>query len=196
MKVLIKDIERKIGYKLKRNIRSLGIDNATIAGLVCLKTDDEFLYVDDYMVLNFNTKDHKERYHTIVKTYEKIIDSKLDFVVLEDTFMGFSRRGSMELARMGGLVIAEMVKKEVNYAIIGAISSRAKFSIDINACGKGNTKKAIMGWVKSLGFEFKDNNLADGFLLALLGIIEGMDFRSKTAIEKEEIKKLSKPKKK
>lgn len=195
MKILINDIEKKIQFKLKRNFKSLGCDTAQTTGLVFLKTDNEYLYLD-YSVLGFKTKNSKEIYHTMVKTFEKMFEND-SFAVIESVFVGFSRAGSVELAKYGAFAIAECIKKDMEYDTISASSARAKFQIDVRKYGKGQSKKAVNDWIKTLGISITDNNIADAFVLALLGIIDGMDFRSATEIaeEKKLVKKLKTKKK-
>src|SRR6185295_16758020 len=99
MKILIADIEKHLDYKLKRKFISVGIDTAQISGIVFLKTDDTYLYMDS-LVLSFKTKDHKEIYESMIKTFEKLFEVE-NLAVIEEVFVGFSRAGSVELAKYG-----------------------------------------------------------------------------------------------
>jgi hypothetical protein len=183
MKIKILDIEKKLSYKLKRNFKSIGVDTAQTTGIVLLKTDKEYLYID-YNLLSFKTKNEKEIYHSMVKTFEKLFESDY-FAIIESVFVGFSRAGSVELAKYGAFAISECIKKDMNYETISAVSARAKFQIDCRKYGKGQSKKCVAEWVKNLGVNLTDNNLVDGFILSLLGLCEGLDFRSKEAIKKD-----------
>ena len=51
-------------------------------------------------------------------------------------------------------------------------------------------------YLKSIDIKIDEDNCADGVILSLLGIIDGMDFRSNAEIAKEKkaIKKLKKKK--
>ena len=183
MKILIKDLEKKIDYKIKRNFTSIGIDTAQVSGIVFLKSDKEYLNID-HLVLSFKTKEHKEIYHTMVKTMEKLFQ-KEDFAVVEEVFVGFSRAGSVELAKYGAFAISELIRKDIPYETISAVSARAKFKIDTKKCGKGKSKDAVAMWVKNLGIKMTDNNIVDGLVLALCGICDGLDFRSQKQIRKD-----------
>jgi len=196
MKIVISELEKKINYKLKRNFKSIGIDTAQTTGIVLLKSNNEIIDLD-YMVLSYKTKDHKEIYHSMIKSFEKIFEEDY-FAVIESVFVGFSRAGSVELAKFGAFAISECVKKDMNYETISASSARAKFGIDVRKFGKGKSKQAVSEWVKNLEIDLKDNNLVDAFVLALLGIIDGLDFRSATDIAKEKkaVKKMKLKKKK
>lgn len=183
MKILIKDIEKQIPYKIKRNFKVIGVDGAQVTGVVVLKTDEEYIDID-YMVLSFKTKDHKEIYHSMISTFARLFEQD-QLAILEQVFVGFSRAGSIELARYSSFAIAECIKKGMEWELISAVSARAKFDIDTRLLGKGRTKECVMMWIKKrLGIKFTDNNIADAFILALIGMCEGMDFRPKKEIAK------------
>lgn len=190
MKIKIKDIENKLDYKLKRNFKSLGVDTAQTSGLVFLKTDKEYIYID-HLVLNFKTKEPKEIYHTMVKTFEKLFQDE-DLAIIESVFVGFSRHGSVELAKYGAFAISECIKKNISYETISAISARSKFKIDTKKYGKGKSKLAVADFVKNLGVDLKDNNLVDAFVLSLIGLCEDIDFKPK--IKKKKTKRQKKRK--
>ena len=190
MKIKIDELEKKLDYKLKRNFKSVGIDTAQISGIVFLKTDENFIYID-HLVLSFKTKERKEIYHTMIKTFEKLFKDE-DLAVIEEVFVGFSRGGSVELAKYGAYAISECVKKDIEYEIISAVSARAKFKINTRIEGKGRSKIAVSKWVQSLGINLSDNNLVDGFVLALLGICVGMDFKPKPKTKKKNVKSTKK----
>lgn len=190
MKVKIKDIENKLDYKLKRNFKSVGIDTASITGIVFLKANTEYLYIDT-LVLGFKTKDKKEVYRTIVKTFERLFQNE-DKAIVEDVFIGLNRKGSLELARYGSFAICECIKKDIPYEIISALSARSKFNINAKKYGKGKSKLAVADFVKNLGVDLKDNNLVDAFVLSLIGLCEDIDFKPK--IKKKKTKRQKKRK--
>jgi hypothetical protein len=183
MKIKISDLENKLSYKIKQNFQSIGIDTAKTTGIVMLKTDKEYLYID-YTVLSFKTDNKKEIYHSMVKTFEKLFEPE-QFAIIEEVFVGFSRAGSVELAKFGAFAISECIKKDMNYDTISAVSARSKFQIDCRKYGKGQSKKCVAEWVKNLGIDFTDNNLVDGFVLALCGICENLNFQSQKEIKKQ-----------
>jgi len=178
MKIKIADLEKKLNFKLKKNYKSVGVDTAQITGIVFLKTDKTDLYIDG-LVLGFKTKDKKEIYGTMVRTFEKLFNDE-NLAIIEDTFVGFNRKGSIELTRYGSFALAECIKKNIEYEIILARSARAKFKIDLNSkeykkkYGKGKSKQAVSDWVNNLDIKLQDNNLVDAFILALCGICEGI----------------------
>ncbi|GAF89699.1 unnamed protein product, partial [marine sediment metagenome] len=161
MKVKIKDIEKNINYKIKKNFKSIGIDTAQTTGIVILTSDEETLKIE-HLALGFKTKNKKEIYYTMVKTFERIIEED-QFAVIEEVFVGFSRAGSVELAKYGSFAIAECIKKDIPYETISAVSARSKFKINTRGHGKGKSKEAVSEWIQNnIGIEFVDNNLSDG----------------------------------
>lgn len=193
MKLNIKDVEDSLGIKIKRNFYSVGIDTAQVSGIVFLKSDDKEIRIDE-LVLNFKTANSKEIYTSMVKTFERIFEEG-QFAVIEEVFVGFSRAGSVELAKYGSFAISACIRKGIPYETISAVSARSKFKIDTRSAGKGNTKVAVGNWIKeNLKLSYDDNNINDALILALLGIIEGQDFRSQVDIKKA-TKKLKKSKK-
>ena len=193
MKIKIDDLEKKIPYKLRRNFTSIGVDTAKVTGIVFLKSDKIYLHIDG-LVLGFKTENKKEVYGTMVRTFEKLFQEE-DIAIIEDVFVGFSRKGSVELTRYGSFAIAECIKKEIPYEIISAISSRAKFKIDTRSkefkkkYGKGKSKLAVADWVSSLGISLNDNNLVDAFCLGMCGICKGVDFKPKSKAKKKKTRK-------
>ena len=171
-------MEEKLKKTIKKNFKSIGVDTAKITGIIFLKTDDIYIYIDG-LVLGFKTENKKEVYGTMVRTFEKLFNEE-DLAIIEDTFIGFNRKGSIELTRYGAFAIAEVIKKSIPYEIISAVSARSKFKIDTRKYGKGKSKKAVADWVNEIGVKLVDNNLVDGFVLALCGICEEIDFTKKT----------------
>jgi hypothetical protein len=186
MKIKIEDLEKKLNKKLKRNFTSVGVDTAQVSGIVFLKTDKEYVHIDS-LVLSFKTKDSHEIYSSMINTFEKIFKDE-DFAVIEEVFVGFSRAGSVELAKYGAFAISACIRKDIKFETISATSARSKFQIDVKKYGKGKSKQAVADWVKNLDIVLGDNNIVDGFILALLGLIENQDFRSQKDIKEDKKK--------
>lgn len=186
MKIKIDELEKNIGYKIKRNFKSIGFDCAATTGVVILKSDEENISVD-YRVLSFKTKNFKEKYSSIVKIFEDIIHDDM-YSVVEDTFVGLNPSGSIELTRIGSFALAESIKKGIEFELILAKSLRAKFKVDTKCFPndkKNGVKRSVGLWVKNnTGIDFKDDNLNDAFLLSLSAMCIGFDFRSQEEIKK------------
>jgi len=196
IKLPIKDLELKLGKTIKRNFVSIGIDTATTTGIGIISTNDKEVEID-WSLIKFEANSQIELYKQMYYEFRNLIDESVDFVVVENVFLGMNPDVTIKLARFGGLAMACAINKSCNFATIGASSSRAKlFTLDRKKY-KGKPKEAVADYLKSIGIEIDEDNCADGVILALLGIIEGMDFRSATEIAKEKkaIKKMKKKKK-
>jgi len=196
IKLPIKDLELKLGHKIKRHFSSIGIDTATTTGIGFITVDANYAMID-WTLLKFEANSQIELYKQMYYEFQNIIDESVDFVVVENVFLGMNPDVTIKLARFGGLAMACAINKGISFATIGASSSRAKlFTLDRKKY-KGKPKEAVADYLKSIGIEIDEDNCADGVILALLGIIEGMDFRSATEIAKEKkaIKKLKTKKK-
>jgi Holliday junction resolvasome RuvABC endonuclease subunit len=193
LKLNIKDLELKLGKTIKRNFVSIGIDTATTTGIGIISANDKEVEID-WSLIKFEANSQIELYKQMYYEFQNIIDESVDFVVVENVFLGMNPDVTIKLARFGGLAMACAINKSVNFATIGASSSRAKLFVLDRKKYKGKPKEAVADYLKSIGIEIDEDNCADGVILALLGIIDGMDFRSATEITKEKkaIKKLKK----
>lgn len=188
MKIKLKDLENKLGKKIKKNYTSIGIDTATSTGIGCISTDNNIVSIE-WALIEFNANSMQELYKQMYKEFGEFINEKTNICVVEDVFLGMNPDVTIKLARFGGLAIAQSINKNVHFETIGAKSARAKlFKLDCKKW-KGRTKEAVANYLKSIGIEINEHNCADGVILALLGIIEDMDFRSKKEIFKQRKKK-------
>lgn len=174
MKIKILELEKSIGYTIKRNFKSVGIDTAQTSGVAFLKSDDEYVHIDS-LVLGFKTKDKKEIYESMIKTFAKLFNDE-NMAIIEEVFVGFSRAGSVELAKYGAFAISECVKKDIPYETISAVSARAKFKINTQKYRKGKSKLAVADFLKSIKIDVVDDNIADAIVLSLIGLCKEIDF--------------------
>lgn len=198
MKIPISKIEEVTGYKVLKNFVSLGLDIAERTGLSEIKTDDEFVDIS-FWAVEFDKTDINTVYKNMYNTFNNCID-KQNIVVIEDSFLQFFKgnRGQLfaqadvfkKLTRFGTLALASSLNKSIEYKFILAKSSRAKLKIKMIT---GKPKESVANWLKEkLDIDLKgDNDASDGVVLAILGILEGLDFRANSVIAKE-----NKPKKK
>jgi hypothetical protein len=183
MKLKISHLEEKLGHKIKRNYKVIGFDTAKIAGVGFIKTDEEYVYLD-WCYLEFEKKTQEDLLTQMYKEFGKVITNE-DLSVVEEVFLGFSRAGSLILAKMGTMACAQCVAKGIPFKLISAVSARSKFKIDTRSYGKGNSKLAVKDWLNSIGIDIDENNCADSVVLALVGICEDMDFKPKTVKKKK-----------
>jgi len=183
MKIKIIDLEKKLNKKIKRNYKSIGFDTATHTGVGIIITDNEYATID-WALIHFEANTIQELYKQMYREFEKLIDKKSDCCIVEDVFLGMNPDTTIKLARFGGLVIAHAINKDVHFETIGARSARSKlFKLDYKKY-KGKTKQAVADYLKNIGIQIDDDNCADGIILALLGVIDKLDFRSQKDIKK------------
>jgi len=184
IKIPIKDLELKLGKKIKKHFSSVGVDTASTCGLGFITTDETYVNIN-WTLIKFEANSMAELYKQMYYEFGEFINKSVDMVVVENVFLGMNPDVTIKLARFGGLVMAQALNNNVPFETIGASSSRAKlFTLDRKKY-KGKPKEAVADYLKSIGIEIDEDNCADGVILALLGIIEGMDFRSATEIAKE-----------
>ncbi|MHA1789184.1 MAG: crossover junction endodeoxyribonuclease RuvC [Candidatus Helarchaeota archaeon] len=175
MKIKIKELEKKLGYKIKKNFLCTGFDTAKRTGVCSIKTKKNYAYFDWFFV-EFDNQSHKETLKQMYKEFKSILLDE-DMAVVEEVFLGYNRAGSLQLAKMGTMVVANCVNKEIDFELVLAITARAKLKIDSRKFGKGNSKKSVAYWLKNtLDIEVEDEDISDAIVLGLLGICEGMDF--------------------
>jgi Holliday junction resolvasome RuvABC endonuclease subunit len=188
MKIKINKLEEILGYEIKKNYKSIGIDTASRSG-VCIvttnKTDVEF----DWQFIEFPKTKGNDKYIAMGQEFADILEEGFDVCIVEDThlkyfFIGKKRLPQVEvlkkLTRYGGIVLANAINNEIHFEIIGATPARSRFHINTAGYGKGNSKLAVADWLKNnLKLKLDDNDIADAIVLALLGVCEGMDFDPK-----------------
>lgn len=193
MKISIKKLEEKLGYKIKRDFKSVGFDTARICGVAFIRTTQTYAHFD-WCYLEFENKTQEDLLAQMYKEFGKLLSDE-NFAVVEEVFLGFSKSGSLHLAKMGTMAVAQCVAKEIPYKLILAMSARAKFKINTRKYGKGKSKLAVKDWLKeTLGIEINEDNCEDAVVLALLGVCEEMDFGAKIKKKKDEIVQVKNPK--
>jgi Holliday junction resolvasome RuvABC endonuclease subunit len=192
MKIAIKDLEKKLGYPIKKNFKVVSFDTAEICGVAFIKTDDKYAHFD-WCYLEFQKESEEQLLTQMYKEFGKLITDE-NFCVVEAVFVGLNRAGSLILAKMGTMACAQCVQKNIPFKLISAVSARSKLKIDVHSYGKGNSKKAVLDWCQNLGIDITEENSVDAIALACLGICEGLDFKPTT--KKAKKKKVSKKKKK
>lgn len=190
MKIELSKLQQKLGYPIKKNYKVIGFDTAEKCGIAFIKTDDKFAYFD-WCYLEFEKHTEEELLTQMFHEFGKVVSDE-DFAVIEQAFVGFSRAGSVILAKMGTMAVAQCVQKNIPFKLILAVSARSKLKINTYSYGKGNSKKAVLDWCKNLGIDISEDNCVDAIVLACLGICEGLDFAPTT--KKTKKKKVAKKK--
>lgn len=192
MKIAIKDLEKKLGYPIKKNFKTVGWDTAEKCGVAFITTDDKFADFD-WCYLEFHKDSEEELLTQMYREFGKLLLDE-NLAIVEQVFLGFSRAGSLILAKMGTMACAQCVQKNIPFKLISAVSARSKLKIDVHSYGKGNSKKAVLDWCQNLGIDITEENCVDAIALACLGICEGLDFKPTT--KKVKKKRITKKKKK
>ena len=196
MKIKLDKIKEITGYDVKTNFKSLGLDIAERTGVCNIETTDKYATLS-FNFVEFDKSDIKEVYKNMYNTFKVTITDQ-DLVVIEDSYLQYFGRYAQadvfkKLTRFGSLALANSLEKKIQYEFILAKSSRAKLKILTTAkagYGKGQSKKAVADWLKNnLDIDLKgDDDASDAVVLALLGILEGLDFRSEKDIKDDKSK--------
>lgn len=189
MKIKLEKIEKITGYKVKQNFKSIGLDIAERTGLCNISTTDKYATIK-FNFLEFDSNDINRVYKDMFSSFKVSIFNQ-DTVVIEDSFYGVGNPDVFKkLTRFGSLALAVSLEKDIPREFILATSSRSKLGILTTAkagYGKGESKKAVADWLrKNFGIDLKgDDDASDAVVLAILGVLEDFDFRSKAQIKKE-----------
>jgi Holliday junction resolvasome RuvABC endonuclease subunit len=185
LKFKIEEFEKKLGSKIKRNFQSIGVDTATKTGIGIIKVNKRSVIID-WTALQFEKGNTHEIYKQMYWSFKELISADLNCCVVEDVFLGLNPSVALKLARFGGFVIANAIENQVHFETISAKSARGKLGIKTEA---GKAKQSVAKWLKEkLNIVIDDNDVSDGIVLALLGIIENQDFRSQKDIKEDKKK--------
>ncbi len=193
MKIKLEKIEKVTGYKVKTNFKSIGLDLAERTGLCNISTTDKYATLK-FNFLEFDSKDINRVYNDMYNSFKVTIFNQ-DIAIIEDSHLQYFGRYAQvdvlkKLTRFGTLALSVCLEKKIAREFILAVSSRSKLGIKTTSkagYGKGESKKAVADWLyNKLGIDLKgDDDASDAVVLALLGILENLDFRSKVQIKKE-----------
>ncbi len=193
MKIKVEKIEKVTGYKVKKNFKSIGLDIAERTGLCNISTTDKYATLK-FNFLEFDNTDINRVYKDMYNSFKVSIFNQ-DIAIIEDTHLQYFGRFAQvnvlkKLTRFGTLALSVCLEKDIAREFILAISSRSKLGIKTNKKAgyeKGESKKAVADWLyNKLGINLKgDDDASDAVVLALLGILEDLDFRSEADIKKE-----------
>lgn len=177
MKLKISDLENKLGYKIKKNFRCVGVDTAKRTGICFIKTGNTHVHFD-WIFTEFNYNNQKEMLKQMHHEFKSLL-TKEELAVVEEVYIGFNRMGCLRLAKMGTIFVDQCIEKGIDFEIISAISARGKFSINTRKYGKGKSKLAVADYLKEIEIVVDDADISDAIILGLCGICEGIDFKVK-----------------
>jgi Holliday junction resolvasome RuvABC endonuclease subunit len=186
----IKDIEKKLDFKLKKDTYSIGVDTASTTGLAILETDKKMLKVKTSIFKLPEVKKEDELSDKFVEKLEFMLRSIRDFkkkefgnkkanktvLVLENSFLSFNPVTFGLLRMLCGIIFAELFDNFEQIKIIFPLSARKNvgFKSELKKGTKSKDKKQeIINFVNNI-FNTKevDDNITDAIILALNGLKE------------------------
>ena len=174
MKLKIKDIEKRLKIKLRRNTLSLGLDTATKTGYCIARTNKTDIHFD-IGYINLNMKEIKDRqlrnelrYEEIYKRFKQLIRKEY-IVVVEDVFFGRNPQTLILLSRIGAIAWT-IAKEKKCKEIIWKTAVQARKALGL-PCNK--KKIIVMNTMnKILKTKIKNDDIIDAIVLALGGLIK------------------------
>lgn len=172
IKFKIKDLEKKLGKRIKTNSKVIGLDTASRTGwceIVTTKTEA----IVNWGFIKIESKDQYVKYNQLIEIFQKLIKEWNCPIVIEDVFFGRNVNTLKVLARLGMIayVLAKLDSLSTNFIL--ASTARAKLGFN------GIAKKAFVhNQIETrLGITLKDEDIVDAFVLALTGIVipEGLE---------------------
>lgn len=190
MNLQIKTIEKRLGFKLKRNTYCIGVDTASITGLCIAETNNHSLKMNTSIFKLPVVKKTDELSDKIVEKLEFMLRAIRDFkknefvnkkvtktiLVLENSFLGVNVVTFGILRMLCGIIFAELFDNFEEIKIIFPMSARKQvgFKSQLKRGTKREEKKTeIINWVNEI-FKSKltNDNETDAIILALNGLKE------------------------
>jgi len=202
MNFKIKDIEKRLGFKLLRNTYVLGVDTASVTGLAILETDNKTLKIKTSTFKLPTVKKEEELSDKFVEKLEFMLRAIRDFkknefgnkkasktiLVLENSFMGCNVVTFGLLRMLCGIIFSELFDNFESIKIIFPMSARKNigFKSEIKrvkgATNKEKTqsrkdkKQELIDFINNIfGTKETDDNIVDAIILALNGLKEKED---------------------
>jgi len=200
MKILIKEIEKKLNKKIRKNAISIGWDVAeNITGICILRTDEKIIYIDDLQKIETNPKDDiKNRMSYFMGALDKFKQQikkykEYKIIIVEDSWFGKSVSTLKSLTRFATLIWTSFYKECDYIEFVLPLSARSQIGFNKNRqlekteikiekfkrgknegkAKKVDIKKLVMEYLKqAFNVDIKDNDEADGFVLALTGLLK------------------------
>jgi Holliday junction resolvasome RuvABC endonuclease subunit len=182
--IATKELEKRLGFRIRKNSQSVGLDTASRTGWCHIKESENVTTID-YGFIKIDTKDIYYKYDEMINIFKRFIDGWQCNIVIEDVFLGFNVNVMKVLSRIG--MIAYVLNKLEGHSCSFLYASTARANLGFKGTGKKEfVHKQIS---KQLKIDLKDVDAVDAMVLALCGIIE------KGVIQWEDLKKLLKKKK-
>lgn len=196
MNLKIKDIEKKLGFKLKKNVYVLGVDTASVTGLCIAETDKNSLKIKTslFKLPKLNKEEefadkYVEKLEFMLRTireFKKSLKPKQkSILVLEQSFLGFFFNKKQVFANavtfgllraLQGICFAELF--DIFEIIKIPLATTARKEVGFKSKLKKGTKREekkqeIIDWINQIfGTKEENDNITDSILLALYGLKE------------------------
>jgi len=184
----IKDIEKKLGFKLKKDIYCLGVDTASTTGLAILETNKTTLTLKTAIFKLPTVKKEDELSDKFVEKLEFMLRSIRDFkqkefgqkkashpvLVLENSFLSFNPVTFGLLRMLCGIIFAELFDNFEQIKIIFPNSARKMVGFKSQlkkGSKKEEKKKELVNFVNNI---FKTNETSDDITDAIILSICGL----------------------
>lgn len=190
MNFKIKDIEKRLGFKLKRSTYCIGVDTASITGIAMLETIGEKLIVKTSIFKLPTVKKDEELSDKFVEKLEFMLRAIRDFkakefgckkasktvLVLENSFLGCNPLTFGLLRMLCGIIFAELFDNFEDIKIIFPMSARKEigFKSQLKRGSKREEKKKeLITFINNI-FQTteKSDDIIDAIILALNGLKE------------------------
>ena len=191
IKLSLKKLEQKLGFKLRKNTMCLGVDTASTTGLALISVIGSKVIID-YSIFQLpkipkKIADQMEK----AEKYEQAMDSALNLIrdyknqitvkapsilVLEQSFLSINPETFGYLRSLQGIFYSELYDSfDVIKIYLATVARKLVGFHSVLPRGTKSTekKKEIMQFIsKIIDTEIKDDNIADAILLALAGLKE------------------------
>jgi len=176
IKINKKQIETAIGKRLNTEIKSIGVDTASRAGICFAHADKTHLYLDGHFI-HVQSTDIYFKYNQLIKSFRdsfaevarNIKNKESKYVlIIEDTYFGKNINVLKMISRMGMIVYMIGQEKGIDdIRFIYPTTSRKNVGI------KANMKKKLVHNALSemLKIELPDEDIADAYILAINGLL-------------------------
>jgi Holliday junction resolvasome RuvABC endonuclease subunit len=196
----IQFIEKKLGKQIRQDAISIGFDNAeNFSGICILRTDKQKIYIEHLQLIESNQKeDHFHRadhYVDSLNKFKQIIDKYKEhkILVIERCFFGRNVESLIHLAHFGILTYITLKSNVNSYYYFGATTARSIIGFNQRRQeALGNIKEHVITRGKNKGIakkvsckqlvhdylrtdfkvDIKQSDEADGFVLALAGLLQ------------------------
>jgi len=186
----LKEIEKRLRFKLKRNSYVLGVDTASITGLAILETDKKTLRIKSSTFKLPVVKKTEELSDKFVEKLEFMLRIIRDFkkkeftkkkanktiLVIENSYLGINVITFGILRMLAGIVFAELFDYFEEIKIVFPMSARKNVGFKSQlkrGVKREEKKKEIVNFINAIfDTQIKDDNEIDAIILALYGLKE------------------------